>query len=468
MTARLRFLGAAQNITGSRHLLDTDNVRLLVDCGLHQERQFKGRDWDTFPAPPSSIDAVLLTHAHLDHCGFVPRLASQGFQGPVYCTPATADIARIMLLDAAHIQEEDAAYKAKRHRKENRRGPYPEVPLYTVEEAEASLALFHSVPYGEEVELADGVTASFHDAGHVLGSAMIRVTMRENSDRRTVLFSGDVGRWNKPMLKDPTLFEQADYVVVEATYGDRLHEDQDTIASTLAQAIRETLDAGGNILVPSFALERAQEVLYYLNVLMSEGRIPPLLVFLDSPMAVSITEVFKHHPELFDSEMNELMAQGHSPFDFPGLHMVRTVEQSKTINNVTGTAMIIAGSGMCTGGRIKHHLVRNISRAESTVLFVGYQADGTLGRHIVDGADEVRVLGTMRPSRARVVQVQGFSAHADRDELLRWLSGLHSAPRRLFVVHTEPEAGSHFARLAGEKAGCEAHMPAYLDEVVLT
>jgi len=373
-----------------------------------------------------------------------------------------------MLLDSAHIQQEDAAFKARRHRKEGRRGPYPEAPLYTVQDAEDTLALFQPVPYGKGVEVGEGVTASFHDAGHVLGSSMIQVTMQQNGSQQTLLFSGDVGRWGKPILRDPTLFEQADYVVVEATYGDRMHEDQDTIGSALAQAIRRTLDAGGNILVPSFALERAQEVLYYLNGLLSSSQIPPLLVFLDSPMAVSITEVFKHHPELYDRETTEFLRRGDSPFDFPGLHMVRTVEQSKALNNMAGTAMIIAGSGMCTGGRIKHHLVRNISREESTILFVGYQASGTLGRQIVDGAAEVRILGSMRPSRARVVQIQGFSAHADRDELLRWLCGLHKAPRGLFVVHTEPETGSYFARLAGETVRCKAQMPAYLDEVMLT
>jgi len=467
MHIKLSFLGAARNVTGSRYLVEANDVRFLVDCGLYQEREFRGRNWEPFLIPPDSIDAVLLTHAHLDHCGLLPKLVREGFDGHVYCTAATSEIAKIILMDSANIQQEDAEFKRKRHQREGRRGPYLEVPLYTTDDAKDCFRLLSPIYYGEPVQIGDGVTATFHDAGHVLGSSMIKVTVSQDGEKRTLLFSGDVGRWNKPILRDPTLFDQADYVLVESTYGDRLHESQETISDELARVISSTVEAAGNILIPSFALERSQEVLYYLNELLIKDRIPHLVVFVDSPMALSVTEVFQHHTELFDKEMLALIRQGKSPFDFPGLTMVRTVDQSKAINYIAGSAMIIAGSGMCTGGRIKYHLVRNISRPESTILFVGYQAMGTLGREIVGGDKEVRILGQKYPVRAKVAQIHGFSAHADRDELFRWLSALQRPPRHLFIVHGEPEAALRFADLLRERTGWEISVPEYRDEIIL-
>jgi len=467
MHIKLTFLGGAQNVTGSQFLVEANNARFLIDCGLYQEREFRGRNWEPFLIPPDSIDAVLLTHAHLDHCGLLPKLVRDGFRGNIYCTAATSEITKIILLDSAKIQQEDAEYKKRRHQREERSGPYPEVPLYTTDDVEGCFPLLSPIHYGEPVQLGDGIVADFHDAGHVLGSSMITVTVSQDGEKRTLLFSGDVGRWNKPILRDPTLFDQADYVLVESTYGDRLHEGQETISSELAGVINSTLQAGGNICIPSFALERAQEVLYYLNELLVKDRIPHLVVFVDSPMAISVTEVFSHHPELFDKEMMSLIRQGKSPFDFPGLTMTRTVDQSKGINDTTGPAMIIAGSGMCTGGRIKYHLVNNISRPESTVLFVGYQAIGTLGREIISGDKEVRILGDKYPVRARVAQIHGFSAHADRDELFRWLSALQRAPRHLFVVHGESETASQFADFVRERTGWEISVPRYRDEAIL-
>jgi len=463
---KLSFLGAARNVTGSRYLLETNNTRLLVDCGLYQEREFRSRNWDPFPIPPHTLDAVLLTHAHVDHCGLLPKLVREGFRGRIYCTEATSEIAQIILLDSAHLQEEDAEFKRKRHEREKRRGPFPEIPLYTVDDAKASFPLFIPVKYGVPVQIGNGLEVTFYDAGHVLGSSMIKVEVSQGGEKRTIIFSGDVGRWDRPILRDPNVFSKTDYIVVESTYGNRVHEPAD-ITDSLAEIVNSTHKAGGNIIVPSFALERTQEVLYYLNDLLIEDRIPHLMVFLDSPMATSITEVFKHHSELFDQEMINLLRHNKSPFDFPGFKMVQTVDESKSLNHITGTILIIAGSGMCTGGRVKYHLVSNISRRESTILFVGYQAIGTLGRLIVDGAKKVRILGRHYPVRARIAQIHGFSSHADRDELLRWLSGLIIAPKHLFVVHGEANVAEQFGEFLREKTGWKVSVPEYKAEALL-
>jgi len=467
MQIKLKFLGAAQNVTGSRHLLEANSVRVLVDCGLYQERQFRDRNWEAFPVAPVSIDAVLLTHAHLDHCGFLPKLVKEGFKGKIYCTPATAEIAQIILLDAAKIQEEDAEHKRKRHTREGRTVPYPEIPLYTTEDAEACFPLFSQVEYRESVNIGDGVEATFYDAGHILGSSIIRAKVRQDGQERIILFSGDIGQPNRPIVCDPTVFDAADYVLIESTYGNRVHEDVKDIKKLIGEAINSTRKAGGNIIVPSFALERSQEVLYYINKLLLDGTIEPLKIFLDSPMSSRITTVFKHHPELYDKEMTESVKEHNSFFSLAGLEMAGTTEQSKAINDIKEPIMVIAGSGMCTGGRIKHHLVNNIARPECMIMFVGYQAVGTLGRQIVDGAEEVRILGQMYPIKARIVRIHGFSAHADKEELIKWLKGLKSAPKRVFVVHGESESAIEFGDYIKEKTGWEVTVPAYQDEIVL-
>jgi metallo-beta-lactamase family protein len=467
MQINLSFLGASQGVTGSRFRIEANGVRFLVDCGLYQERQFQSRNWDPFPVPPQSLDAVLLTHAHLDHCGLLPKLVREGFNKSIYCTAATAEIAEIILLDSAKLQEQDAEYKKRRHEKEDREGPYPEVPLYTTEDAEAVVPLFSTVSYDSPIEIGPGIEVSFYDAGHVLGSAMIQVKIRQGDEERKILFSGDVGRWGKPILRDPSTFEEADYVLVESTYGDRTLEPVENMADELAEVIVSTVAAGGNIVIPSFALERAQEILYYLNKALLDKRIPQLLVFVDSPMAVNITDVFEDHPYLFDKNMVQLLHEKRSPFDFPGLTLVRTVDQSKAINYIKGSIIIIAGSGMCTGGRIKYHLASNITRPESTILFVGYQAAGTLGRRIVDGEKEVRILGQQYPVKARVVQLHGFSGHADRDMLFRWLSALKKPPRHVFIVHGEESSARSFADFVTEKTGWQTSVPEYGDQVTL-
>jgi len=467
MQLKLKFLGAAQNVTGSRHLLQANGTRLLVDCGLYQERQFKARNWEPFEVPPESIDAVLLTHAHLDHCGLLPKLVREGFKGKIYCTAATSEIAQIILLDSAKIQEEDAEYKRKRHKREGRKGPYPEVPLYTTKDAEVCLPLFSQVEYRKSIDIGDGVEATFYDAGHVLGSSIIRVKVRQEGQERIILFSGDIGRPDRPIVCDPTSFDKADYVLIESTYGDRVHQGLEDTKKMIAEVINSTKKAGGNIIIPSFALERSQEVLYYINELLLENAIPHLKVFLDSPMAARITKVFQRHRELFDEEMTEFVRQKESPFSFPGLKMTGKTEESKAINHIKGTIIVIAGSGMCTGGRVKHHLVNNITNPQNTIMFVGYQAFGTLGRRIVNGEKQVRILGQKYPVRARIVRINGFSAHADRDELFKWLSTLEVPPRKLFVVHGESESARHFGDYVSRKTGWQVAVPAYQDEIVL-
>jgi len=467
MKIKLKFLGAAQNVTGSRHFFEANGVKVLVDCGIYQERQFKERNWDPFPIPPADIDAVLLTHAHLDHCGLLPKLVKEGFKGRIYCTEATADIAKIILLDSAKIQEEDAEHKRKRHEKEGRKVKHPEIPLYTIEDAESCFPLFSPVEYRKSVDIGDGVEVTFYDAGHVLGSSIIRAKVRQDGQERIILFSGDIGRPDRPIVCDPTVFDAADYVFIESTYGDRVHHDTEDIKKLIGEVINSTRKAGGNIIVPSFALERSQEVLYYINELMLEKTIEPLKIFLDSPMASRITEVFKHHPELFDEEMTEFVNNHESPFKIPGLSMTGTADESKAINNARGTIMVIAGSGMCTGGRVKYHLVNNITRPECTIMFVGYQAIGTLGRSIVDGIEKVRILGVKRPVKAKIVRIHGFSAHADKEELLGWLKGLEKPPRQVFVVHGESESAKHFGEYVKEQTGWEVTVPAYQDELVV-
>jgi len=480
---RLRFLGAAQNVTGSRHLLEVDGTdstsspqaRLLIDCGLYQERQFLARNWEPFVVPPESINAVLLTHAHLDHCGLLPKLVREGFRGKIYCTRATAEIARVILLDSAKIQEEDAEHKRKRHQREGRAGPYPEVPLYTIKDAEACFPHFEPVKYGQTLKMTDpstslragGVEATFCDAGHVLGSSMIKVDVRRNGEQRTILFTGDIGRPGRPILPDPSIPQGVDYLVIESTYGDRVHCDTCDVKRQIADVINSTQKRGGNIVVPSFALERSQEILFYLDELLFEDAIPHLMVFLDSPMAAKITEIFKHHQELFDEEVRQMVAQDRSPFDLPGLKVTTTSDESKAINHISGTVMIIAGSGMCTGGRIKHHLANNISRKESTIMFVGYQAAGTLGRQLVDKAKEVRIFGKKYKIKAKVVQINGFSAHADKNEMLDWLRKFKTPPKQIFLVHGEPESAQAFGSFLSEKTGWKVTIPEYEQEVVL-
>lgn len=460
---KLAFLGAARQVTGSCYFVEAGGLRILIDCGLYQERSYLDRNWDPFPVEPRDLDVLLLTHAHLDHSGLIPRLVRDGFSGTILTTAATADILSIALMDAAEIQEEDAAYKRRRHEKEGRTVSHPVVPLYTTQDVQAAMPMVEEVEYESPLDLGRSVTARFLDAGHILGSAMIELSVRENGAARTVVFSGDIGQWDMPFVRDPTVFDRADYVVMESTYGDREHEDPGRVDDLLGTIIRETAAAGGNLVIPTFAIERAQDLMFHMSRLVYDRKIPPLPVYLDSPMGREVTRAFERHDEFYDEEARRLLAAGRNPFKFPGLTIVRTTEESKAINEARGPAVIMAGSGMVTGGRIKHHIAQNIGRPEATVLFVGYQARDTLGRLILEGAPEVRILGRTVPVRARVAKINGFSAHADRKGLDRWLDGLQSPPRRLFVTHGDSDVALKTGERIRRERGWTVEVPEYLE-----
>ena len=464
---RLRFLGANRQVTGSCTLLEAGGARILVDCGLYQERELLRRNWDPLPVDAATLDAVILTHAHLDHCGLLPKLVREGFSGPIYTTPPTVELVEIVLSDAARIAEDDVAFKKARHAREGRVGPHPYVPVYTTEEAEAVFPLLRAVGYGEPIRIGRSLVAQLRDAGHILGSAMVEIVADEGAGPQRFVFTGDLGQPEVPIVREPTRIRRADVVVMESTYGDRDHERTREIEDQLAEAIVATDRRGGNVLIPTFAIERAQQLLLHLAQLLEERRIPPLLVFLDSPMAVNVTEVYARWAEYMDEETRDALASGRLANVARWLKLVRSAEESKAINRIRGTCIILAGSGMCTGGRIKHHLAQNIERSASTVLFAGYQAQGTLGRQILQGDPNVRILGRNYHVRADVRQIQGLSAHAGRDDLLSWLGGFEAPPRRLFLVHGEEEVSLALAQRVRDDLGWSVDVPRYEEEALL-
>ncbi|OHB83779.1 MAG: MBL fold hydrolase [Planctomycetes bacterium RBG_16_64_12] len=464
---KLQFLGATRQVTGSKYYLEAGGAKILIDCGMFQEREYRDRNWEPSPVPARRVDALLLTHAHLDHCGLTPRLVKEGFGGPIFATAASADLVDVILRDSAEIQMEDAAYKKRRHQKEGRSGRHPEVPLYTTADVERALPLVKIVRYGQEIKIDGEVRVTFHDAGHILGSAVVEITVGRGEQLRRLLFSGDLGQWDRPILRDPTLFHEADFVVMESTYGDRDHDRRESIESQLGRVIRETVGRGGNVVIPAFAVERAQELMFYISRLVRAEEIPNVPVFLDSPMAIDVTDVFLRHRECFDEETWQMISSGEPPLRFPGLSMVRSVEGSKAINKLRDPAIIMAGSGMCNAGRIKHHLRQNITRPESTILFVGYQVRGTLGRQILEGNPEVRIHGRPWPVRAQVEEIHGFSGHADRTALLRWLASFQTPPRRLFLTHGEEEGALSLADRVRSQMGWQVDVPEYQQEVDL-
>jgi metallo-beta-lactamase family protein len=437
---RLSFHGAAEGVTGSCHLVELAGRRILVDCGLYQgPREVEEENTAPFGFDPSTIDCVLLTHAHLDHCGRLPLLVRQGFRGEIVATAATRELARLILLDCAHVQEEDA--KRVRRKRSARHDPLP-APLYTITDALAACERFgRNAEYGRPLELGDRITARFIDAGHILGSAAIAIDLPVGSGRRRVLFSGDLGGTGHPILRDPAAPGSADYVVLESTYGDRLHRPLAESIDELYAAIEATLARGGNVIIPAFALERSQELLYVLHEGVENGRLPRHLpVFLDSPMAISATEIMRRHPECFDVETHAHLMEHADPFALPGLRFTRTPEESMALNRIAGGAVIMAGSGMCTGGRVRHHLRHNLAHERASIVFVGFAAPGTPARAIIDGARSIEIFGETIPVRARIHTINSFSAHADQAELLAWHAQT-GRPRATFLVHGDPERG---------------------------
>ena len=458
----IEFLGACGTVTGSRYLLKVWNKNILVDCGLFQgPRETKQLNWEDFPIPPRRLHGVILTHAHVDHSGFLPRLHKMGFEGPVWATPGTAALLSIMLPDSGQLQEEEARFAEK-----TGYSPYkPALPLYTEEDAKGALKLLVRVPYHQVEEIFPGLTFSYHNAGHILGSAFVEIRVkRPKGGRHKWIFSGDVGRPSHPILKLPEPPPEADFLVVESTYGDRLHPSED-ISALLGAVINRTIARGGMLLIPSFAVDRAQELLVYLSDLVLAGVIPGTLpIYIDSPMALEALNFYRQFSGEYNDAFAARVAAGRNPFDLKRLHPVRTIEQSKGLNALRGPAILISASGMCNGGRIEHHLKYKLPDPNNTILFVGYQAAGTKGRLILDGAKELLVHGETVPVRAEVAQISGLSSHADRDELLAWLSGVKVEPD-VFVVHGEEEARAGFQEALKGARGWSSTAPKFLQTV---
>ena len=464
MSVKLSFHGANQTVTGSCHLLECNGVRILVDCGLYQgEYDEYKRNSEDFGFDPVSIDVLLLTHAHLDHCGRIPLLVQKGFCGEIITTAASRELAKLIMLDSAGLQEEEARYRTRRARRRNGQGK-EYVPLYTVVDALASMDYFgRNAEYEKPIRIADGVDATFFDAGHILGSASIAVDVNQSGARRRVVFSGDIGSGGHPILREPQAIPDSDVVVMETTYGDRPHKQLEPSIDEFYEAINATMERGGNVIIPTFALERAQELLFYLREGIERKMLPVnLSVFLDSPMAISATKIFRRHPTFFNAELLEMMSGGNDPFQFRGLHFCRDTAESMALNRVGGGAVILAGSGMCTGGRVVHHLKHNLWNENNSVVFVGFAAEGTLARRIIDGDEMVKVYGDEIRVRAQVHTINGFSAHADCNELLNWHKTTGS-PARTFLVHGEPKAMGKFAeRLSHTKVEIPALHSEYL------
>jgi len=454
---KLTFYGAAKTVTGSCHLLELDNTKIMVDCGMFQgSGEMDELNYRPFPFSPAAVDYLLVTHAHIDHSGLIPRLVKEGFRGKIVTTQATADLCGIMLLDSAHIQEMEAEWES---RKKKRSGGKGVEPLYSIADAEAALKYFAPVDYDTDVKLGDSAVARFRPASHILGAAVIELNVTSGGKPTRIVFSGDLGRKNQPIIRDPYQVEGADYLVIESTYGNRLHEDKEQKSQKLADIILEAVKNKGKIIIPAFAVGRTQDVLYELNLLVENGKIPRIPVYFDSPLAIEATEIFTRHRESYDPQTTALLRSGDDPFEFPGLKFARTLEESKALNTLEGQAIIVSASGMCTAGRIKHHLKHNLWKPETSVLFIGYQAEGTLGRRLRDGEKEVKILGEDISVQAKIYSIDGFSAHADRNDLLDWIGGFKKKPNKVFVVHGEEEAALDFAAAVTEQLGLNTVVP---------
>ncbi len=466
-TTSLTCLGAARTVTGSKHLLQTDKHRVLVDAGLFQGlKNLRERNWQALPLRASEIDAVVLTHAHLDHCGYLPRLVGQGYRGRVFCTPATAELARIVLADAAHIQEEDAE-------RANRKGytkHHPALPLFTSEDADRATALLQPVGYNRPVPVAPGISIEFVDVGHLLGSSCVR--MHLESSGMTVLFGGDLGRYGRPVLPDPQPIERADVLLVESTYGNRVHAPDDD-GETIARVVRETIDRRGKLVIPAFALGRTEEILYWIGRLEAERRIPEVPVYLDSPMGSAVLEIYRGRLEQLDPE---IAAGADGPrrgerqmcaFCTARLQVVSSIRESREVQESSDPAIVVSSSGMATGGRVLHHLERVLPDARNTVMFAGYQAAGTRGRHLLDGARTVRIHGRDIPVSARIESCDSMSAHADANEIMRWLGGFTAPPRLTCLVHGEPEPMDTLKARIEAELGWTVRTPQHYERIEL-
>jgi len=454
MSARLSFLGAAGTVTGSRYLLEVNGRLYLVDCGLFQGgRSDKALNWDPFPISPERIDAVLLTHAHIDHVGYLPRLVHQGFRGPVYSTEASQSLLEIVLPDSAHLQEQDAYFANKKGYSRHK----PALPLYTTADAEATLRLIHGVAFDQQLTL-DGIAVTWRPAGHILGSSILETEISKNGSTRRVVFSGDLGRYDSQVMRPPTSIPDADVLLVESTYGDHLHSDG-SIQDILTEAIQWIVDHKGVLLIPAFAVGRTQEVLYHIRQLQEKGIIPDLPVFIDSPMAVETSHIYCRFGNDHNLDINLLMNEKECPLRCRDTRFVQDVEESKELNIRLGPAIIISASGMCNGGRIMHHLKWRLPDKRNAVLFVGYQARDTRGRLLLEGANRIRIHGEEIPVRAHIMQVHALSAHADRDELLRWLGGFTRPPQHTFIVHGEPDSSQVLRDHIRQRFGWETSVP---------
>ena len=461
--ATLTFLGATGTVTGSKYLLEAQGERLMIDCGLFQgEKELRLRNWNPLPVPPASINWLVLTHAHLDHIGYIPRLIKDGFHGEVLASSPTVELARLVLPDSGHLQEEDAEYANfkgfSRHK--------PALPLYTYDEAVASLEKFRAVDASKPLELSPHFTLRFHRAGHILGARMIEVTVRDNGTTRKVLFSGDLGRFPQLILYEPEVPDGVDYLLVESTYGDRLHP-QDDYRTRLAQIVEATAGRGGTLVIPSFAVGRTQELLYLFRELMEQGKMHSIPIHVDSPMGIDVTDIYMRHKEEHDLETLALEARGIKPFSFPEVHFDRTREQSVALNEAHFPMAIISASGMATGGRVLHHLERCLPDHRNTVLFVGFQGVGTRGQIIKSGAAFVKMHGREVRIRARIESMENLSAHADYGEILGWLGQFRKPPGKTFLVHGEPKSAEALKEKVTEKLRWNVSVPKYLERVTL-
>jgi len=458
---KIEFCGAAGTVTGSCFLITAGETRFLLDCGMFQgSKELKERNYGSFIFSPAEIDFVLLSHAHIDHCGLIPKLYKHGFQGVVYATKATTELCSVVLPDSGHIQEMEVERK---NRKLARKGEPLLTPIYTAEDARECLKYFRSYLYDEQFEPAQGIKVRFHDAGHILGSAIIEVIIEENGQSKKIVFSGDLGNVNQPIIEDPTIINEADVVIMESTYGNRYHLETENKPDVLARIVNKTLKKGGNLIIPSFAVERTQDLLYDLRMLRESGKIPMVDIYIDSPMAVEATKVFINNPECFDQETKDIMGENsaHCIFEGQQVHYVLSAEESMALNKIKSGAIIISASGMADAGRIKHHLKHNLWRSESTVLFVGYQAEGTLGRRILDGEKKVRIHGEEVAVKADIEVIDGYSAHADQKGLVDWLRNFQKKPEVVFLVHGEGDALETLQRVISAECGMNVKIPGY-------